>query len=108
LLIPGTLALVTAFVTFITLLLIPIPMVRELAVAAALGVAYKIVTNLMMLPLAASYANVGQAYAQRQMQLREARAGWLRRAGPCGRTATRSAWCVLAGGGRVRTGLAMP
>jgi predicted RND superfamily exporter protein len=79
LLVPGTLALVTAFVTFITLLLIPIPMVRELAVAAALGVAYKIVTNLIMLPLAASYANVGQAYAQRQMQLREARAGWLRR-----------------------------
>src|SRR5439155_283458 len=54
LLIPGTLALVTAFVSFITLLLIPIPMIRELAITASLGVAYKIVTNLVMLPLAAS------------------------------------------------------
>jgi predicted RND superfamily exporter protein len=39
LLIPGTLALVTAFVSFITLILIPIPMVRELAITASLGVA---------------------------------------------------------------------
>ena len=38
LLIPGTLALVTAFVSFITLVLIPIPMVRELAITASLGV----------------------------------------------------------------------
>ncbi|MBI3153870.1 MAG: MMPL family transporter [Burkholderiales bacterium] len=77
LLVPGTLALVTAFVTFVTLLLIPIPMVRELAVAAALGVAYKIVTNLVMLPLAASYVEPGQAYAARQMALRERRARWI-------------------------------
>ncbi len=79
LLVPGTLALVTAFVTFVTLLLIPIPMVRELAVAAALGVAYKIVTNLVMLPLAASYIDVGQAYAKRQVRVREMRSGWLHR-----------------------------
>ena len=78
LLVPGTLALVTAFATFVTLLLIPIPMVRELAVAAALGVAYKIVTNLVMLPVAASYFEVGKAYADKAMVKREARAGWLR------------------------------
>jgi predicted RND superfamily exporter protein len=78
LLIPGTLALVTAFVSFITLLLIPIPMVRELAVAAALGVAYKIVTNLIMLPLAASYFNVSKEYADKAMLKRERRAGWLK------------------------------
>src|SRR6185295_7049641 len=51
LLIPGTLALVTAFVSFVTLILIPIPMVRELAITASLGVGYKIVTNLLMLPI---------------------------------------------------------
>lgn len=78
LLVPGTLALVTAFVTFVTLMLVPIPMVRELAIAAALGVAYKIVTNLVMLPLAASYVRVGRDYADRQMQVREQRAQWLR------------------------------
>lgn len=78
LLIPGTLALVTAFVSFVTLLLIPIPMVRELAVTASLGVAYKIITNLVMLPLAASYFQVDRAYADRAVLSRERRSGWLR------------------------------
>ena len=78
LLVPGTLALVTALVTFVTLTLIPIPMVRELAIAAALGVTYKIVTNLVMLPLAASYVRVGSDYAANQMLARDRRAGWLR------------------------------
>ncbi|HHX4054650.1 MAG: efflux RND transporter permease subunit [Burkholderia contaminans] len=64
LLIPGTLALVTAFVSFVTLILIPIPMVRELAITASLGVAYKIVTNLVMLPLAASLLKVDGNYAK--------------------------------------------
>lgn len=78
LLIPGTLALVTAFVSFITLLLIPIPMVRELAITASLGVAFKIVTNLVMLPVAASYFNVDKAYADKAVLKREQRSGWLR------------------------------
>ena len=30
-------------------------MIRELAITASLGVGFKIVTNLVMLPLAASY-----------------------------------------------------
>jgi hypothetical protein len=55
LLVPGVLALVTAFVSFVTLVMIPIPMVRELAITASLGVAFKIITNLVMLPVAASY-----------------------------------------------------
>lgn len=78
LLIPGILALVTAFVTFVTLLLIPIPMVRELAIAAALGVAYKIVTNLVMLPVAASYVTMKDGWAQRAMAINHRRAAWLR------------------------------
>ncbi|CAA7611355.1 RND efflux transporter [Candidatus Terasakiella magnetica] len=78
LMVPGTLALVTAFVSFVTLLLIPIPMVRELAITASLGVGYKIVTNLIMLPVAASYFNVTKDYADRALIKREARSGWLR------------------------------
>jgi predicted RND superfamily exporter protein len=78
LLIPGTLALVTALVSFITLLLIPIPMVRELSIAASLGVGFKIITNLVMLPVAASYFNIGKDYADKAMLKREKRAGWLR------------------------------
>ena len=61
--IPGTLALVTAFVGFITLVLIPIPMIRELGIAASIGVGYKIVTNLIMLPVVASYFRFSQKYA---------------------------------------------
>ena len=65
LLIPGTLALITAFVGFATLVLVPIPMIRELAITASVGVAYKIVTNLIMLPVLASYFSFDQAYVTR-------------------------------------------
>jgi len=78
LLIPGVLALVTAFVSFITLILIPIPMVRELAITASLGVFFKITTNLAMLPIAASYFKFTKAYADTAMVKREKRARWLR------------------------------
>ncbi|RFQ09695.1 RND family transporter, partial [Pseudomonas sp. ATCC 13867] len=74
LLIPGTLALVTAFVSFVTLLLIPIPMVRELAITASLGVGFKIVTNLVMLPLVASMLRVEGTYAAAEELSRERRA----------------------------------
>lgn len=78
LLIPGTLALITAFVSFITLTLIDIPMIRELAITASLGVAYKIVTNLVMLPVAASCFHFSQKYADTAMRKREQRGQWLR------------------------------
>ncbi|KVL55211.1 RND transporter [Burkholderia territorii] len=78
LLIPGVLALVTAFVSFITLLVIPIPMVRELAIAASLGVAYKIITNLILLPVAASCFNFTMDYADNSLKRAQQRAKPLR------------------------------
>jgi hypothetical protein len=78
LLIPGLLALITAFVSFITLIMIPIPMVRELAVTASLGIFFKITTNLAMLPVAASYFHFSKDYADRVLASLEYRAGWLR------------------------------
>ncbi|VWB85564.1 RND transporter [Burkholderia pseudomultivorans] len=78
LLIPGVLALVTAFVSFVTLLLIPIPMVRELAVTASLGVAYKIATNLILLPVAASCFNFSKRYADGALKRAQQRARPLR------------------------------
>ncbi|MDE2442581.1 MAG: MMPL family transporter, partial [Betaproteobacteria bacterium] len=78
LLIPGVLALVTAFVSFITLILIPIPMVRELAITASLGVFFKITTNLAMLPIAASFFTFTKEYADKAMMKRDKRARWLR------------------------------
>jgi predicted RND superfamily exporter protein len=77
LLIPGSLALLTALVSFVTLTLIPIPMIRELAITAAIGVGYKIVTNLMMLPVAASYFRFTPEFAQRALAHRERRSMWL-------------------------------
>lgn len=78
LLVPGALALLTAFVSFVTLLLVPIPMVRELAIISSIGVGYKIFTNLVMLPLAASYCQFSQAYADKAMGKRQGRARWMR------------------------------
>ncbi len=78
LLIPGVLALGTAFISFITLTLIPIPMIRELAITAAIGVAYKIVTNLMLLPVAASFLKSDPEFAHKALERRERQANWLR------------------------------
>lgn len=77
LLVPGILALATAFVSFLTLILIPIPMVKELAVTASIGVAYKVATNLVMLPLAASLLKVDKRYTQKAMAAQQQRGRWL-------------------------------
>ncbi len=63
LIIPGSMALITDLVGFGTLILLPITMIKELAITASIGVAFKIVTNLVMLPLAASYARYGDSFA---------------------------------------------
>ena len=63
LLVPGTMALVTDLVGFGTLILLPIGMIQELGITASIGVAFKIITNLVMLPLAASYARYGAKFA---------------------------------------------
>ena len=49
--IPGSMALITTLVSFATLYLIPVPMIRELAITASIGVILKVATNLVMLPL---------------------------------------------------------
>ena len=70
LLMPGSMALVTAMVGFATLILIPIPMIQELSITATLGVTYKIVTNLIMLPVVASYFSFGSGYIERIGRIR--------------------------------------
>ncbi len=73
LLIPGAMALVTDLVGFGTLYLISIPMIRELAVTASIGVALKIVTNLVMLPLLASCLTFDRNYGTRIAKARQFR-----------------------------------
>ena len=79
--IPGTLALVTAFVGFITLTIIPIPMIRELGITASIGVGYKITTNLIMLPVVASYFRFSRAYALRLEDIQAKRGAIIERLG---------------------------
>jgi predicted RND superfamily exporter protein len=67
LLLPGSLALITDLVGFGTLYLIPIEVIQDLAVMASLGVALKIVTNLIMLPLVASYLTIDANFTTRYL-----------------------------------------
>ena len=73
LLIPGSMALVTDLVGFGTLILIPIQMIQELAITASIGVALKILTNLVMLPVLASYFRVEEGFVERAARARETR-----------------------------------
>ena len=73
LLIPGSMALVTDLVGFGTLILIPIQMIQELAITASIGVALKILTNLVMLPVLASYFKVEEGFVARAARARETR-----------------------------------
>ena len=73
LLIPGSMALVTDLVGFGTLILIPIQMIQELAITASIGVALKILTNLVMLPVLASYFKVEKGFVERAARARETR-----------------------------------
>ncbi len=56
--IPGIIALISDTVGFLTVLLIDIGIIREMAIAATAGVAAIIFTNLVLLPILLSYINV--------------------------------------------------
>jgi predicted RND superfamily exporter protein len=56
LMVPGAAALITDLAGFLTILLIDIRIIREMALSAALGVAVVIITNLLILPLLLSFA----------------------------------------------------
>lgn len=65
LLIPGGVALVTDAIGFLTMLLIEIETIRELAMAASLGIMAILMTNLLLLPVLLSYLNLGNDYRDR-------------------------------------------
>lgn len=65
LLVPGGMALLTDCIGFITIMQIKIRMIQELAIAASLGVAAIILTNLILLPILLSYVPVPDDYRQR-------------------------------------------
>ncbi len=55
-LLPGGLALITDTIGFITMLVIDIPIIQELAITASLGVGAIIITNLFLLPILLSFS----------------------------------------------------
>jgi hypothetical protein len=55
---PGAVALITAVVTFLTITTIRIPVIRELAATATIGIGALAFTNLIWLPLMVSYARI--------------------------------------------------
>ncbi|HEX4857295.1 MAG TPA: MMPL family transporter, partial [Limnobacter sp.] len=60
----GLTALLTDGFGFATLMIIDIPVIRDLAIAASVGVAVIILTNLVLLPLIMSYIGVDQKAIQ--------------------------------------------
>jgi len=63
----GLTALLADAVGFAVLMVIDIPVIRELALTASLGVAVLIFTNLLLLPVLLSYVGVSPAAAQRSL-----------------------------------------
>jgi predicted RND superfamily exporter protein len=65
LLIPGSIALISDAVGFLTLLLIEIGVIQELAITASIGVSVIILTNLLLIPLIMSYIQFGDHYGKK-------------------------------------------
>ena len=62
LLLPGGVALLTDTIGFITIMLIEIPMIQELAITASLGVGVIIFTDLILTPVLLSYVRHDRIY----------------------------------------------
>jgi predicted RND superfamily exporter protein len=59
--IPGSTALVSDAAGFLTMLLVPIQVIRDLGIAASVGVAVIILTNLVLLPVLLSWRGLSDA-----------------------------------------------
>lgn len=71
LIVPGIVALLTDTVGFITMLVIKIPTIQELAITASLGVGVIVITNFFLLPILLSYLRLPPSYAAWVTQRRE-------------------------------------
>ncbi|MBR9865512.1 MAG: RND family transporter [Oceanospirillales bacterium] len=69
--IPGIIALISDGVGFATLIVIDIAVIQDLAIAASIGVAVIILTNLILLPILMSYTGVSQRSVKRQQLIEE-------------------------------------
>jgi predicted RND superfamily exporter protein len=65
LLLPAVVALIADLVGFITILIIPVRVIQEMAVTASLGVGVVILTDLLLLPVLVSFVPIGDKYRER-------------------------------------------
>ena len=68
--VPGMTALVSDAIGFITMVLIPIQVIKDLGVAASVGVAVIVLTNLVLLPVLMSYVGISRRAIERLRQQR--------------------------------------
>jgi len=86
LLAPAIIALLADLVGFVTILLIPVQVIREMAITASIGVAIVILTDLVLLPVLVSYVHFDAGYRERvTRRQRRLAALWQRLAGITGR-----------------------
>jgi predicted RND superfamily exporter protein len=82
LLLPAVVALLADLVGFVTILLIPVQVIREMAITASIGVAIVILTDLVLLPVLVSYVRFAPGYRARvERRQRQLAALWRRMAG---------------------------
>jgi len=65
LLAPAVVALLADLVGFVTILMIPVQVIREMAITASIGVAIVILTDLVLLPVLVSYVHFDAGYRAR-------------------------------------------
>lgn len=75
---PGVTALIADAVGFAVLMLIDIPVIKDLAITASIGVALLVFTNLILLPIMLSFTGVSKRAAARSLasEQRELRLVW--------------------------------
>ncbi|MFN9586515.1 MAG: efflux RND transporter permease subunit [Pseudomonadaceae bacterium] len=64
---PGLIALIADGVGFAVLVLVDIPIIRELALSASIGFAMLVFTNLILLPILLSFTGISQESARRHI-----------------------------------------
>ncbi len=65
LILPGAIALASDGIGFITIMLIEIRMIQEMAITASLGIAAIILTNLVLIPVLLSFVHLGSGYLEK-------------------------------------------
>ncbi len=97
--VPGMTALVSDAIGFITMVLIPIQVIKDLGIAASVGVAVVLLTNLVLLPVLMSYFGVSDKTLERKRRHQGARVtagAWQKLAGLANRRAATLSLAIAA------------